>query len=50
VQFLRLLLLRLRDDADAAVRLAKEVDRDLTHRAPPIMCGQDLRRQRYTLE
>ncbi|WP_175051133.1 hypothetical protein [Paraburkholderia sediminicola] len=37
VQYLRLVLLRLRGEADAAVRLAREVDRDLIARESPIM-------------
>jgi len=37
VQYLRLVLLRLRGEADAAVRLAKEVDRGLIARESPIM-------------
>ncbi|CAE6879706.1 hypothetical protein [Paraburkholderia domus] len=37
VQYLRLLLLGLRDEADAAVRLAKAVDRSLIARESPIM-------------
>lgn len=37
VQYLRLVLLRLRGEADAAVRLAKEVDRSLIARESPIM-------------
>lgn len=37
VQYLRLLLLCLRGEADAAVRLAKDVDRALISRESPIM-------------
>lgn len=37
VQHLRLLILRLRGEADAAVRLAKEFDRSLIARESPIM-------------
>jgi hypothetical protein len=37
VQHLRLVLLRLRGEADAAVRMAKEVDRSLIARESPIM-------------
>lgn len=37
VQYLRLVLLRLRGEADAAVRLAREVDRELVTRESPIM-------------
>ncbi|MFL9960476.1 hypothetical protein PQR02_04930 [Paraburkholderia sediminicola] len=37
VQYLRMVLLRLRGEADAAVRLAKEVDRSLIARESPIM-------------
>jgi hypothetical protein len=37
VQHLRLVLLRLRGEADAAVQLAKAVDRDLITRDSPIM-------------
>ncbi|MFM0736826.1 hypothetical protein PQQ51_06230 [Paraburkholderia xenovorans] len=37
VQYLRLVLLRLRGEADAAVRLAREVDRSLIARESPIM-------------
>jgi hypothetical protein len=37
VQYLRLALLRLRGEADAAVRLAREVDRSLIARESPIM-------------
>jgi hypothetical protein len=37
VQYLRLVLLQLRDEADAAVRLAKEFDRSLIARESPIM-------------
>jgi hypothetical protein len=37
VQHLRLALLRMRDKADAAVQLAKEVDRGLIARESPIM-------------
>ncbi|NYH13413.1 hypothetical protein [Paraburkholderia bryophila] len=37
VQYLRLLLLRLRGEADAAVQLARGVDRSLIARESPIM-------------
>jgi hypothetical protein len=37
VQYLRLLMLRLRSEADAAVRLARGVDRNLVVRESPIM-------------
>lgn len=37
VQYLRLVLLRLRGEADEAVRLAREVDRGLVGRDSPIM-------------